>query len=152
VKPRVAAVWEPLLLHGFVMTRDAVNVKPLVKQAFHGMVRTYVRLGWLDHLSGQLCVICHQPAQVWHHPSYERGFHDVVQPMCDSCHNRQHATALRHFVANPNPQWDVWRTEEAARIADPLIETARELERARSLGFRNIHVYRAHLAKLKAES
>jgi hypothetical protein len=141
---RRAASWERLLLYGFVLTRDAVNAPKKVKDAFHGMVASYQSLGWLDPASSQLCVMCHGKADRWHHPSYERDFHDVVQPMCKSCHDRHHAKALRDFVKN-GEAWSFWRLDTIAHVADPLFRDAKCLDSARALGYRTIREYRAAL-------
>lgn len=102
---RERAEWLGLLRVAPVVTRESVTAPREVKNLFHTLVAGYVRVGWLDRPSVRECLICLEPAQVWHHPSYRKGRHAIVQPLCVSCHIKTHRLCWSYLMRNGLEPW-----------------------------------------------
>lgn len=129
ILPRIKAEWEPYMHLGLIFTRDAFNnvrSPKATKRVFHFAVRFYIeQLKLLPEATTQPCVCCHEPADRWHHPSYDKGFHIVVQPVCKACHDGLYSEAKQNFYNSPLEQWSLWRSDERAHLVDAAYEEIR---------------------------
>jgi hypothetical protein len=90
-------------------------------------VAGYVRVGWLATPASRPCLICLEPAQVWHHPSYRRGHHATVQPLCLPCHNECHQIAWRQLMAETWLDWTFCTPDARPEVREQAHAIWREL-------------------------
>jgi hypothetical protein len=81
--------------------RQAILAPRGRKRTYNHMVARYVDWGEMEPSSLHVCLICSNPAQLWHHPSYAEGHIKWVQPLCVTCHNKAHSYAEWYFIAHP---------------------------------------------------